>query len=95
MSVMLLIIATVLCVLCALYNSLAPKSTRKDNISVSLEELNVVSNKGSEPDSPKEKKPAEKITEIHQSYLQDDTSLSTVETSLLLTEGDVLKLIDC
>ena len=93
MSVMFLIIATALCVFCVLYNSLAPRPvTSSNSINVSFEELNIVSNKGSEPDNPPKKQPVEQLTEIHQ---EDDTSLSTIETSLLLTEGDVPKLNVC
>ena len=96
MSVMFLIIATVLCVFCVLYNSLAPRPvTSSNNINVSLEELNIVSNKGSEPNNPPKKQPVEQLTEIHQSYIEDDTSLSTIETSLLLTEGDMPKWNVC
>ena len=96
MSVMFLIVATMLCLFCVLYNSLAPRPvTSSNNNDVSLEELNIVSNKESEPDNPPKKQPVEQLTEIHQSYIEEDTSFSTIETSLLLTEGDVLKWNVC
>ena len=89
MAVMFFIIATVLCVFCVLYKSLAPRPTRKSNVDDRLEEkikLNVVSSNESDGNNLLINKPTEKLTELE----EDSTSLSTVETSLLLLEGDVL-----
>ena len=70
--------------------------TRKSNVDDRLKEeikLNVVSSNESDRNNLLINKPTEKLTELEQSRdcMEDSTSLSTVETSLLLLEGDVLK----